>query len=142
MDSIASAFSGMIDIGLIPRVNIAVNTAQAKRKFTVTHHKRMITFFHTLALMKLSGALKSCVSFGSSPFNLTNHPSGIRLTVYAVPDLSVQSLNALGGIQIPNSKTLTHDFFAAIKCHSSWIITKNINNAIPSIIPIIWEKQK
>ncbi len=127
----------MIEIGLIPRVNMAVNTIQAKAKFTVTHHKRMIIFFHTVALIKLSGALKSSVSLGSSPFNLTNHPSGIRLTVYSVPDLSVQILNAFGGIPIPNSSTFTPDFLAAIKCPNSWIITKNIKSAIHSMMPVI-----
>lgn len=111
----AIAFSGMIDIGLIPRVKIAVKTIHAKAKFTVTHHRRMMIFLMIGALMKLSGALKSSVSLGSSPLSLTNHPNGIRFTVYSVPDLSVQSLNAFGGIPIPNSRTLTPDFLAAIK---------------------------
>jgi hypothetical protein len=127
----------MIEIGFIPRVNIAVNTIHANAKFTVTHHRRMMIFFQTVALIKLSGALKSSVSLGSSPLSLTNHPNGIRLTVYSVPDLSVQSLNAFGGIPIPNSSTFTPDFLAAIKCPSSWIITKNINNAIQSIMPVM-----
>jgi len=129
-------------MGLIPRVNIAVNTAHANRKLTVTPHSKMMIFFQTVALMKLSGALKSSVSLGSSPLSLTNHPRGIRLTVYSVPDLSVRRVNALGGIPIPNSRTFTPDFLAAIKCPSSWIITKNINSAIQRMIHNIYSVLK
>jgi hypothetical protein len=47
--------------------------------------------------------------------------------VYTVHFLSVPSLHILGGIPIPNSKTLTHDFLAATKCHNSCKIIRIIN---------------
>ena len=49
----------------------------------------------------------------------TNHPSGIRLRVYSVPDLSFHKVQTFGGIQIQNSFTFTQDFFAAEKCQNS-----------------------
>jgi hypothetical protein len=75
----------------------------------------MINFFHILAFMRLSFALNSSGTFGSSHLSLTNHPKGIQFKVYSVHDLSVHNLHALGGIPIPNSKTFTQLFFAAIK---------------------------
>ncbi|MBO4515961.1 hypothetical protein J5751_00565 [bacterium] len=73
---------------------------------------------------------------GSSHFKLQNHQSGIAFAVYSVPFLSFQSLQIFGGIQIPNSSTLTPDFLAAVKCQSSWRITSIININIQAIIAI------
>ena len=94
--------------------------------------------------MKLSGALKSCSSLGSSPLSLTNQPRGKRFSVYSVPLLSVQSLMTLGGIPIPNSNTLTQLLLAAKKCPNSCHITKSINISIPKTINItcIFKKLK
>ena len=89
------------------------------------------------ALIKLSLALNVAVSDGSSPLSLTNQPRGIAFNVYSVPDLSVRKVATLGGIPIPNSNTCTPVFFAAIKCHNSWIITKKRNNTIHNIIQTI-----
>lgn len=85
------------------------------------------------AVIKLSGA-RNDVSFGFSPLSLTNQPSGIRLSVYCVPDLSCRSFLSLGGIPTPNSRTLTPLSLAAVKCPSSWMTTRNINIAIPMMI--------
>ena len=111
-----------------------VNRTHATKKFAVTHHSRMIIFFQNFADMKLSGALNSSVFFGSSHFKLQNHPRGIAFAVYSVHFLSFQSLQILGGIQIPNSSTFTPDFLAAVKCQSSWSITSIININIQAII--------
>ena len=113
-----------------------VNRTHATKKFAVTHHSRMIIFFQNFADMKLSGALNSSVFFGSSHFKLQNHPRGMAFAVYSVHFLSFQSLQILGGIQIPNSNTLTPDFLAAVKCQSSWSITSIININIQAIIAI------
>jgi hypothetical protein len=75
----------------------------------------MIIFFQSLALIKLSLALKVPGSSGSSPLSLTNPHNGMRLSVYLVPDLSFRSVNTLGGIQMPNSSTFTPLFLAVIK---------------------------
>jgi hypothetical protein len=80
-----------------------------------TPASNIITFLCIFAFTKLSLALNSSESLGSSHFNLTNHHRGIRLSVYLVHDLSFHSVNIFGGIHIPNSNTLTHDFFAAKK---------------------------
>jgi len=68
-----------------------------------------------LAFIRLSFALNSSGTLGSSHFSLTNHHSGIQFRVYSVHDLSVHILSALGGIPIPNSSTFTQLFLAAIK---------------------------
>jgi hypothetical protein len=100
-------------------VKTTVNKAHAKTKLAPTPATKIIIFFQSFALIKLSFALKSSSSFGSSPLSLTNQPSGKRLRVYSVPDLSVRSLHTFGGIPIPNSKTFTQLFFALIKCPNS-----------------------
>jgi hypothetical protein len=94
----------------------------------------MIIFFQKLADIKLSGALKSSASVGSSHFKLQNHPSGIQFAVYTVHFLSFQSLQIFGGNQIPNSNTFTPDFLEAVKCHNSWSTTSTININIHNII--------
>jgi hypothetical protein len=111
--------SGMICNGLVPSVNIVVNIIHANIVFIATQATRIMILFKILALRKLSLSLNVLGLFGSSPFSLTNHPRGIRLSVYCVPDLSVRNFRTLGGIQIQNSSTLTQLFLAAIKCHNS-----------------------
>ncbi len=96
-----------------------------------------MSFFQSFAAIKVSLSSQSS-SLLSSPLSETNPPRGIQLSVYSVPDLSFHKVQIFGGIQIPNSFTFTPDFFAAQKCPSSWIITKNINIPIPSIIPSIF----
>ena len=108
-------------------MNTVVNIIHATKKFAVTHPSKMIIFFQKLADIKLSGALKSSASVGSSHFKLQNHPSGIRFAVYSVHFLSFQSLQIFGGNQIPNSNTLTPDFLDAVKCHNSCSTTSIIN---------------
>gem|GEM_PF-5214195 len=105
----------MIEIGLTPAVKITVNNIQANTKFINTQAIIIISFFRMFAFMRLSFALNSSGTLGSSHLSLTNHPKGIRFKVYSVHDLSVHNLHALGGIPIPNSSTFTQLFFAAIK---------------------------
>ncbi|MEI8253683.1 MAG: hypothetical protein WCG25_08320 [bacterium] len=91
----------------------------------------IIIFLCIGAFIRLSFALNSSGTFGSSHLSLTNQPNGIRFKVYSVHDLSVHNLHAFGGIPIPNSKTFTQLFLAAIKCHNSCIITSNIKTNNP-----------
>lgn len=78
----------------------------------------------------------------SSPLSETNPPSGIRLRVYSVPDLSFQSVQAFGGIPSQNSFTFTPEALAAQKCPSSCKITKIIKLSIHKIIPNIFILEK
>jgi hypothetical protein len=126
-----------MEIGLTQAVNIAVNNIQANRKFINTHATIIINFFHIVAVIRLSFALNSSGTLGSSHLSLTNQPRGIQFRVYSVPDLSVHNLHALGGIPIPNSKTFTQLFFAVMKCPNSCIKTNDINIKIPIINPTI-----
>jgi len=96
-----------------------VNSNQATKKFAVTHQSKITIFFQNFADIKLSGALNSSSFVGSSHFKLQNHHKGMAFAVYSVHFLSVQSLQIFGGIHTQNSKTLTHDFLAAVKCQSS-----------------------
>lgn len=121
------AFSGNIEIGCVHTENTTVNTIHAIKKFAVTHQSNIMIFLQNDAEVKLSGALKSAVSDGSSHFNLQNHPNGIILAVYSVPFLSFHNLQIFGGIHTQNSNTLTPDFLAAVKCHNSCKITSIIN---------------
>ena len=129
-------FSGMIMSGFAPVANRYTKTRYANNALTVTPAMRMIIFLTMFAVMKLSGA-RNDGSCGFSPLSLTNPPSGIQLSVYCVPDLSCRSFLSLGGIPIPNSRTLTPLSLAAVKCPSSWMMTRNINMAIPMMIQII-----
>jgi hypothetical protein len=126
-DSHCIAFSGKTDIGFVPIVNTAVNIIHATKKLANTHHAKINIFLRNLADMKLSFALKSSLSLGSSHFNLQNHHNGIAFNVYSVHFLSVRNLHIFGGIPIPNSNTFTPDFLAAVKCHNSCNITNVIN---------------
>jgi hypothetical protein len=93
-------FSGMTMSGLVPLANRYTNARYANTALTVTPAMRMIIFLTILAVMKLSGA-RNDGSLGFSPLSLTNQPSGIRLSVYSVPDLSCRSFLSLGGIPTP-----------------------------------------
>jgi hypothetical protein len=126
-DSPCIAFSGNTDIGLVQIVNTAVNIIQATKKFANTHQANINIFLRKLAIIKLSFDRNSSLMDGSSHFNLLNHPSGIAFSVYSVHFLSVRSLQILGGIPIPNSKTFTPDFLAIMKCHNSCNRTSVIN---------------
>jgi len=137
LSSAAGCDWGITINGCVPVANSHVSTNQANTRLTKIPPSNMMIFRYSFALIKLSGALKSSVSAGSSPLSLTNPPSGIQLRVYSVQDASVQRVIAFGGIHTPNSKTLTQAFFAVKKCHSSWIITKNINESIPITTQII-----
>lgn len=128
---------GTILIGLTPIVKITVKITNAVIKFITTPATIIMSFFQSFAAIKVSLSSQSS-SLLSSPLSETNPPRGIQLRVYSVPDLSFHKVQIFGGIQIPNSFTFTPDFFAAQKCPSSWIITKNINIPIPSIIPSIF----
>jgi hypothetical protein len=121
------AFSGNTDIGCVHIENTVVKITRAIKKLAVTHHSKIIIFFRKLADIKLSGAVKSAVSVGSSHLSLQNHQRGITFAVYSVHFLSFQSLQIFGGIQIQNSNTFTHDFLDAIKCHNSCNTTRIIN---------------
>jgi hypothetical protein len=109
-----------------------------RKKFITTPAIIIVILFPILAFVRLSFALNSSGFLVSSPLSLTNPPSGIRLSVYSVHDLSVRNFIALGGIPIPNSKTFTQLFFAAIKCPNSCIKTNVINIKIPITIHILF----
>ena len=126
-------------MGCVPMVNMAVKSTRARIRFIPTQATSINIFFHIVALMKLSFALKSCSSLGSSPLSLTNHPKGKRLRVYTVPDLSVRSLQTFGGIPIQNSNTFTPLLFALIKCPNSCIITRDMNIKIPNTTAIYFD---
>jgi len=83
------ALLGKILIGLLPKKNHPENKTNAVIKFIITPPHKIITLRRNVAVIKLSGALKVPSSFGSSHLSLTKPPSGIILTVYSVPDLSV-----------------------------------------------------
>lgn len=68
-------------MGCVPMVKIAVNIARARMRFIPTQESRIKILLPIFALMKLSLALKSASSFGSSPLSLTNPPKGRRLSV-------------------------------------------------------------
>jgi hypothetical protein len=120
---------------------MAVNNIRATIRFIPTPAISTSVFLPIFAFIKLSFALKSASSFGSSPLSLTNHPKGMRLSVYCVPDASVRSLHTLGGIPIPNSNTFTPLFFAVIKCQNSCTNTNHMNIIIPITIVIIFSKK-
>lgn len=119
---------------MIPIVNTTTSSIQAKSRLTATPAAVIMSFFRQAANIKLPVAKASFSLLGSSPPKATNHPRGIALILYLVPDLSVQKIKSLGGIPSQNSLTWTPDFFAAIKCPSSWIMTKTINIKIQSKI--------
>ena len=122
--------------GFVPTQKRTVIISQPKKRLTITHASNINVFDRNDAEIKLSFALKSSVSLGSSPLSLTNHQRGIQLSEYSVHVLSFVRTVARGGIPTPNSKTLTQVFFAAKKCPSSWIITKNKNPPIPIQSPM------
>ena len=76
-----SAFSGKTDIGLVPRKNTVEKNSHATSTFIVIPAKRTNALLPSFAVIKLSFALKSAWSLGSSPLSLTNPQSGKRLSV-------------------------------------------------------------
>ena len=115
-------------------MKIVVKISHAAIAFMLMPASRMIIFFQSFALMKLSLALNVSGFSGSSPLSLTKPHNGMRLSVYFVPDLSFRSVITLGGIPMPNSSTFTPLFLAAIKWPISWMITNSINMMIPNTI--------
>jgi hypothetical protein len=104
--------SGIILIGCTHFIKLNEKAIRAKRIFAMIHPKRIISFQYNGADIKLSGARNSDSSVGSSHFNLTKPHKGIRFNVHSVHFLSVKSFTTLGGIQRPNSCTLTPNFLA------------------------------
>ena len=123
--------------GWVPCRKSRVKIIRAVSRFTTIPPRMIRSFFRNLVEMKLSLAWKVSDLEGSSPSSEQNHPRGIRLKVYSVPDLSFRKVQILGGIPIQNSFTFTPVFFAARKCPSSWSTTRVMNIMIPMIIIII-----
>ncbi len=100
----------------------------------MTPPRIIISFLQKGTAIKLSFAEKVSGLVGSSHSNAQYPPSGIALSVYFVPDLSVRKVQIVGGNPIQNSLTFTHVFFAARKCPNSCKRIRIINNTIPIII--------
>lgn len=115
--SISVATFELIASGFTQTKNITEKIVAASTRFMKTPARITAHFFQSGLATRESFSINP--SLVSSHFSRTNPPKGIQFRVYFVPDLSVKSVMAFGGIPIPNSYTFTPESFAVIKCPSS-----------------------